>query len=99
MGATNVRALLARLHFEINCALWAALLTGIVFFIMFVAPDMPAAQRSAAAAEEAQFISACSSYCEEWGFAPGSLKHFECMQDLKQFRSNLEIKLANGFFP
>lgn len=90
MKPLKLRACLARLYFEINLALWAALLAGIVFFFAFVAPDIPAIQRRAATAEAARFIGQCSFYCEKWGFARGSLKHSQCMQDLKQFRREIQ---------
>lgn len=99
MRTGRLKAYLARLHFEIECALWAMLLTGVLFFVVFVAPGIPAAQRRAAAAEAVQFISQCSQYCETWGLARGSLQHAVCMQDLKQFRAAIEAKVGDELVP
>jgi hypothetical protein len=99
MRTGGLKATLARLHFEIQCALWAMLLTGVLFFVVLVAPEIPAAQRRAAAAEAAQFISQCSQYCEKWGLSRGSLRHAECMQDLKQFRAEIEEKMDDELLP
>jgi len=99
MRTGGLKAYLARLHFEIQCALWAILLTGALFFAVLVAPGIPAAQRRAAAAETAQFISQCSQYCEKWGLPRGSLRHTECMQDLKQFRAEIEAKMNDELLP
>jgi hypothetical protein len=99
MKAGRLKGHLVRLHFEIQCALWAMLLTSVLFFAVFVAPGIPAAQRRAAAAEAAQFMSQCSQYCEKWGLPRGSLRHAECVQDLKQFRANIEAKLDNETLP
>lgn len=99
MRSGGLKANLARLHFEIQCALWAMLLTGILFFAVFVAPGIPAAQQRAAAAEAAQFMSQCSQYCEKWGLARGSLRHAECVQDLKQFRADIEAKIDDELLP
>ena len=75
------------------------LLTGVLFFVVIVAPGIPAAQRRAAAAETAQFISQCSEYCEKWGLPRGSLRHTECMQDLKQFRADIEKRMDDVLLP
>lgn len=99
MKAAKLRAIVVRLHFEIQCALWAMLLTGALFFVVLVAPEIPAAQRRAAAAEAVQFISQCSTYCEKWGLPRGSLRHVECMQDLKQFRAEIEAKMDAELLP
>lgn len=99
MRTGGLKANLARLHSEIQCALWAMLLTGALFFAVFVAPEIPAIQRRAAAAEAAQFMSHCSQYCEKWGLARGSLRHAECMQDLKKFRAEIEAKMDDGLLP
>jgi hypothetical protein len=99
MRTGELKAFLARLHSEIECALWATLLAGVLFFVVFVAPEIPAAQRRAAAAEAVQFISLCSQYCEKWGLPRGSLRHTECMQDLKQFRAEIEAKMGDELLP
>lgn len=99
MRTGGLKAYLARLHSEIECALWATLLTGVLFFVVIVAPGIPAAQRRAAAAEAVQFISQCSQYCEKWGLQRGSLRHTECMQDLKQFRAEIETKAGDELMP
>lgn len=99
MRTGGLKGNLARLHSEIQCALWAMLLTGVLFFAVFVAPGIPAAQQRAAAAEAAQFTAECSQYCEKWGLARGSLRHAECMQDLKQFRVNIEAKMDDELLP
>jgi hypothetical protein len=99
MKKGGLRTYLARLHFEIQCALWATLLTGVLFFVVLVAPGIPAAQQRAAAAETAQFISQCSQYCEKWGLPRGSLRHTECMQDLTRFRADIEAKMGDELLP
>jgi hypothetical protein len=99
MRTGGLKAYLAWLHSEIECALWATLLTGVLFFVLFVAPEIPAAQRRAAAAEAVQFISQCSQYCEKWGLPRGSRRHTECMQDLKQFRAEIETKMGDLLMP
>jgi hypothetical protein len=99
MKAASLRAVLARLHFEIHCALWATLLAGIVFFAVVVAPQIPAAQQRAAAAQAAEFANQCSYYCEKWGLARGSLRHSECMQDLRQFRASIERRMEDQLLP
>lgn len=75
------------------------LFTGMLFFAVFVAPGIPEAQRRAAAADAEQFISRCSEYCEKWGLARGSARHTECMQDLKQFRTEIEKKIDENMLP
>jgi hypothetical protein len=99
METGGLKASLVRLHSEIQYALWAMLLTGVAFFVVLVAPGIPAAQRRAAAAEAAQFAGLTSRYCEKWGLARGSLRHTECMQDLKQFRASIEARLDDALLP
>lgn len=99
MKTGGLKTYLARLHAEIECALWAMLFTGMLFFAVFVAPGIPEAQRRAAAADAEQFISRCSQYCEKWGLARGSLRHSECMQDLTQFRTDIEKNIDENMLP
>jgi len=94
-----LKVYLARLHSEIECALWAMLFVGVLFFAVFVAPGIPEAQRRAAAADAEQFISRCSQYCEKWGLARGSMRHSECMRDLNQFRAEIEKGLEDAQLP
>lgn len=99
MRIGGLKAYLLWLHSEVECALWATLLAGVLFFVVVVAPGIPAAQRRAAAAEAVQFISQCSQYCEKWGLPRGSLRHAACMQDLKQFRTEIEAKIDDELLP
>lgn len=99
MRTGGLKAYLARLHSEVECALWAILLAGVLFFVVFVAPGIPAAQRHAAAAETVKFISQCSRYCEKWGLPRGSHRHAACMQDLKKFRAEIEAKIDDELLP
>lgn len=99
MKAGALKAYLARLHSEIECALWAILFAGMLFFAVFVAPGIPEAQRRAAAADAAQFTATCSQYCEKWGLARGSLRHSECVQDLNRFRADIEKRLEDAQLP
>jgi hypothetical protein len=99
MRTGGLKANLARLHSEIQYALWAMLLTGLLFFAVLIAPGIPSAMRRASAAEAAQFAAETSQYCERWGLARGSLRHAECMQDLKQFRVDIEKRMDNLLLP
>jgi hypothetical protein len=99
MRTGGPKGYLTQLHLEIQCALWAMLLTGVLYFVVVVAPGIPESQRRAAAAEATQFIADCALYCEKWGLARGSLRHAECMQDLKQFRADIEKRMDDELLP
>ncbi len=40
------------------------------------------------------------SYCEKWGFAPGSPMHAACILDLEEFRAKIDQRTAlDEIFP
>jgi hypothetical protein len=85
---------MARLHVEINLALWSGLIAALIMFGLFVAPNMKALQADWQAARAAELSSENDSYCRRWRFVPGTHDYRSCLDDLHALRSSIEKRFA-----
>lgn len=94
MNDQKIWPLVGRIYDGIELALWASLISGLVFFAFFIAPGIPAAQQHSAAARAAAIEHECDFYCSKWGMPAGTRRHELCMSDLKQFSRAVVKRLA-----
>jgi hypothetical protein len=93
MGNGRIRTFVLNVYDNVQFALWAMLIAGLVVFAVFDAPNLLAdlARYDGLRANEIQ--SEDAFYCRKWGMVPGG-KHFEgCMSDLQQFRRSVEKQI------
>ena len=80
---------------NVNMALWAMLIAGLIVFAVFGIPAMSSAQARYQALQARAVEAENAFYCRRWGMGPGSGKHRLCMSDLNQVRRNVEERLAD----
>jgi len=75
--------LVRKVYDTVECALWAALLSFVIFFAICVAPDLPENARRAASIRALNIAEENKSYCEQWGMKRGTHEHTLCTMDLQ----------------
>ena len=88
----------SRVSDNAEVALWALLLTSVIFFFAFVVPKLPeiSAQNVRIRAEEIATENAY--YCEKLGMKAGTQKHSQCLLDLGEFRLKVEKRITDESF-
>ncbi len=95
MNSSKALTLVRQVYDCVECALWAALLAFVIFFLIGVAPNLPEMTRRAEGIRALNVASENSSYCEKWGMKPGTHAHTICTMDLQAFRNKIERDLAD----
>lgn len=85
---------MSRIYDEVHIALWAALLVFVLWFSLFVAPQMPEARARAEAQRIHEIAAEHNYYCAKFGMAEGTRAHPQCVLDLQAFRTIVEQRLA-----
>ena len=98
MSGGGKTTLLGRVYDHVELGLWAMLVAGLIVFVAFVAPGIPAAQQRSAAERQAAFEHECDFYCARWGMGPGTRGYSKCASDLHQFRESVVKQLAADDF-
>jgi hypothetical protein len=93
---SNKALVLARLIYdEAHIAVWAACVAFVLYFLVVVAPKLPAV-RAQAEWQRAQDVTAeHECYCAKFGMAPGTAGHSQCLADLQEFRAKVEQRVAD----
>lgn len=90
----DIRAIAQRIYDTVETALWSGLVAFVVYFVVFIAPQMPKNR----AIEEAARLHAIAAehdyYCEKWAKPAGTREHALCVLDLQEFRSNIEHEFS-----
>ena len=86
----NIRAIAQRTYDTVETALWGGLIAFVVYFVVFIAPQMP---KNSAIQETARLNAIAAEhdyYCEKWGKRAGTREHALCVLDLQAFRADIE---------
>ena len=76
-------------------ALWAASLALVLYFAVFIVPNLPEV-RARAERQRIQEIAAENDfYCAKWGMAAETQAHPQCILDLQAFRAEIEKRIAD----
>jgi hypothetical protein len=95
------RMVVEKAYDQVNLALWAGLCAVLIFFALFVAPNIPASRAKYSHFKAAQDETEHEFYCKRWGMLPGTMKYQQCMADLLQFRRSVEKQVVEdlSLFP
>lgn len=96
--AGRIKPLLSRAYDEVHLALWATLITALIFLGAFALPSMSTHEAAYVAARAHAVEVQDAFYCRRWGLVIGSGKHRTCMSDLMQLRRNVERQMADDSF-
>ena len=86
--------IIRRACFEINVALWSALIAALCIFGLFIAPNIRNYQAAYEAESAVERSSENDLYCRRWHFAPGTEAYRSCLDDLHALRKSIENRLA-----
>lgn len=83
-----------KVYDNVECALWAALLSFVIYFVTCIAPKLPETARRAESLRALQTAAENRAYCEKWGMKQGTREHTLCTTDLRQLRKRIENDFA-----
>lgn len=95
MKTIRSREILHRVYDEVHAALWAGLAAFLVFFIVVIAPKLPAARARAESQRILEIAAEHNFYCDKWGMGVATKRYAQCIRDLQAFRANVEKRVAD----
>ncbi len=95
MNSSRTMIVVGKIYDNVECALWAALLSFTIYFVTCVVPGLPENARRAEIARTLKVADEDRSYCEKWGIGPGTEQHARCTMDLRELRKKIERELAD----
>jgi hypothetical protein len=93
------RKLVSRIYDTVHVGLWSGLAAFVIFFCLFVLPQVPQSRAKAEAARILELQAENHAYCEKWGFPRGGRKHEECVLDLQALRTKIDQRALDDVFP
>jgi len=88
-------AVIRRVHNELNVALWAVGVAGMVYLLLHI-PEMQDARARADAQLAQQISNENKLYCEKWGMPVRTHEHVICTMDLVRIRQETEERIADA---
>jgi hypothetical protein len=89
MRSERFWTLTSKVYDEVHLALWGCAIAFAMFFVVFVAPKLPAAQAKAESQRILRAMAENRQLCERWGLKPGSDAHARCLLDLQKLRTEI----------
>ena len=80
---------------KVHTALWALLAAFLIFFVVFVLPNVPEMITQAQINRAKEIAAENEEYCAKFGMGSGSQKHDQCLLDLGEFRYKVEKRIAD----
>ena len=84
-----------RVYDEVEAALWASLVAFVIFFSVFVVPEIPQKQFEAMLVRDREVAVENDRYCTKWGKQAGTREHMLCTMDLQELRSRIVQRLRD----
>ncbi len=95
MNSSRTMIVVRKVYDNVECALWAALLSFVIYFATIVAPSLPEMARRAESMRALRTAEENGAYCERWGMKPGTREHAACTMDLRELRHKIGQDLAD----
>ena len=83
-------SIIQRIYDEVHAALWTLLITGVLYFVAMVLPQLPARQAEIDQQHERAAAAENVRYCERWGMPAGTRRNMQCTSDLRELRAKIE---------
>lgn len=91
--------LIREIYDTVHMAVCSLLIAFTISFCVFILPRMPQLQADIQAKRILEIAAENRSYCEKWGFAPGTQKHTACTLDLEKLRAKIDQRAFDEMFP
>jgi hypothetical protein len=95
MNASKTMIVVRKVYDNVECALWAGLLSFVIYFATIVAPSLPEMARRAESIRALRATEENGAYCERWGMKPGTREHTACTMDIRELRAKIGQELAD----
>jgi hypothetical protein len=95
MNSNKNLELVRRIYPNVESALWAILLTLVIYFVVFEVPNLPAHWAQAERIRAQEIAAENSHYCDMIGLKSGTQEHEQCVLYLGDFRLKVEKRIAD----
>ncbi len=93
MASKKARDTISAIYDNVHFALWAMLVSFVLYFVTIVAPNIPAAQAQFQRDRIRQIAAEHEFYCNKWGMGARTQAHDQCILDLQAFRAQVENRI------
>ena len=90
MVSKKTWALIGAIYDNVHMALWASLVSFLVYFAVFTVPNIRAAQARYESLQVHRIAAEHEFYCDKWGMGMHKPGHDQCILDLQAFRAQIE---------
>jgi len=94
MASKKVSEIISVIYDNVHYALWAMLVSFVLYFVTIVMPNIPAAQARYQRFRIRQIAAEHEFYCNKWGMGAGTQAHDQCILDLQAFRAKVEQRMS-----
>jgi hypothetical protein len=84
-----------RISYHVQMALWATLVGYVIFFLIFIVPNVPEAQSQAERLRAQEIAAEHKFYCQKWGIMERTHEYAICIHDLQEFREKVEKRILD----
>ena len=95
MKSSTAMIIVKKVYDWVESALWAGLTAFVIYFSIYVAPNLPEIGRRVENIRNMKNAAENSSYCEKWGMKRGTREHTLCTMDLQELRKKIEQDFAD----
>lgn len=95
MNSERTVAVLRRVYDEVHLALWATLTAFVIYFAVFVAPDLPRIHGRVETLRAQAVVAEQDSACYKLGMGAKSPMYERCIADLRRYRAHIEQQFAD----
>ena len=92
METHRIWDVVARVYYNAEVALWALLITSVIF-LAFQLPRLPAISAAIAAARAAEVAAENAGYCRKLGMRAGTQPYIDCLLIIGDFRLKVEQRI------
>ena len=86
---------ISAIYDNVHMALWAMLVSFVLYFVTIIAPNIPTAQAKFQRDRIQQLAAEHEFYCNKWGMGVGIQAHDQCILDLQAFRAKVERRMSD----
>jgi hypothetical protein len=91
----KTREIAGRVYDHIEIALWAILFAFVMYFIVFVMPNVSETQAQREISRVQEIAAENAAFCEKLDIKRGTNKYSQCLLDIGQFRLNAEKRVLD----
>ena len=94
----KTREIVSRVYDHVEIALWAILFAFVIYFIVFVMPNVSETQAQRERIRVQENAAEDAAICEKLDTKRGTAKYDQCLLDIGQFRFNAEKRALDTVY-